>query len=218
MKKALFILITAFLSFNLSAQDYQELDWDNLLPENISFDDPFKDLSRSQLLDLKEIAYLINKKKASPEDFPEEHQEKLQQKEQSLKEQGIDAHFLLSKREEIKEKRQQFAEAVVEDLNHEQVKIPGYLLPLNFSGLEVTEFLLVPWVGACIHTPPPNKNQIIYIKFDKGYEVTSRFESVWITGEMTTQSVSKELYLVDGKSEIFTGYSIHANQILSYVK
>ena len=34
-------------------------------------------------------------------------------------------------------------------------------LPLEFSGKRVTEFLLVPWVGACIHTPPPPPNQIV---------------------------------------------------------
>jgi hypothetical protein len=31
--------------------------------------------------------------------------------------------------------------------------MPGYPLPLELSGKEVTEFLLVPYVGACIHPP-----------------------------------------------------------------
>ena len=49
--------------------------------------------------------------------------------------------------------------------------MPGYLLPLEFSGKLVSEFLLVPWVGACIHTPPPPPNQIVHVKTDKPIEL-----------------------------------------------
>jgi hypothetical protein len=34
-----------------------------------------------------------------------------------------------------------------------QVKLPGYLVPLEEVRGEMTEFLLVPYFGACIHTP-----------------------------------------------------------------
>ena len=40
-------------------------------------------------------------------------------------------------------------------LNGKVVKIPGYLIPLHYEAREIKEFMLVPYIGACIHVPPP---------------------------------------------------------------
>jgi len=74
-----------------------------------------------------------------------------------------------------------------------QVKIAGYVLPLDFEATVVKEFLLVPYVGACIHVPPPPPNQIIYVTSEEGIEVGGMFEPMWITGELETASFSNEL-------------------------
>jgi len=73
------------------------------------------------------------------------------------------------------------------------VKIAGYVLPLDFEATVVKEFLLVPYVGACIHVPPPPPNQIIYVTSEEGIEVGGMFEPMWITGELETASFSNEL-------------------------
>ncbi|MDE0488169.1 MAG: DUF3299 domain-containing protein, partial [Gammaproteobacteria bacterium] len=45
---------------------------------------------------------------------------------------------------------------VVEELDGVLVKIPGFVVPLEVSAEgKVSEFLLVPYFGACIHYPPP---------------------------------------------------------------
>ena len=36
-----------------------------------------------------------------------------------------------------------------------RARIPGYVVPLESSAAGHLEFLLVPYFGACIHTPPP---------------------------------------------------------------
>lgn len=82
---------------------------------------------------------------------------------------------------------------VVTDYNDVQVKIAGYLLPLDFEETTVKEFLLVPYVGACIHVPPPPPNQIIYVTSEDGIEVGGMFEPVWITGKLETASLSSDL-------------------------
>jgi len=92
----------------------------------------------------------------------------------------------------------------------------GYLLPLDFDGKNGVEFLLVPWVGACIHTPPPPQNQIVFIKFDKGFETSSLFAPVWVEGTLRTKSLTKELFLVDGISEINVGYAMSPSLIEGY--
>jgi len=73
---------------------------------------------------------------------------------------------------------------VVESLGGKRVHIGGYVVPLNFEATRVTDFLLVPFVGACIHVPPPPANQIIYVKVEQGFDVQGTFDPVWVTGTL----------------------------------
>lgn len=75
--------------------------------------------------------------------------------------------------------------AVVAELSGKHVRISGYVVPLDFDSTSVKEFLLVPFVGACIHVPPPPANQIIYVKTEKGFDVQGSFDPVTVTGTIT---------------------------------
>ena len=77
---------------------------------------------------------------------------------------------------------------VVGALDGERVRIPGYVVPLDFSGTELSEFLLVPYFGACIHVPPPPSNQIIYVKPESPFKVDRIFVPVWVTGTLNTKA------------------------------
>ncbi|OHC44405.1 MAG: hypothetical protein A3J25_09630, partial [Pseudomonadales bacterium RIFCSPLOWO2_02_FULL_63_210] len=56
------------------------------------------------------------------------------------------------------------AAPVVKELDGQAVKLPGYIVPLDVTDEgRVTEFLLVPYFGACIHVPPPPSNQIVHV-------------------------------------------------------
>ncbi|RUO99641.1 DUF3299 domain-containing protein [Hyphomicrobium sp.] len=83
--------------------------------------------------------------------------------------------------------------AIVAELNGQNVSIGGYVVPLDFESTTVKEFLLVPFVGACIHVPPPPANQIIYVKTDKGFEVGGQFDPVTVTGKINTTVASTGL-------------------------
>ena len=49
---------------------------------------------------------------------------------------------------------------VVSEFDNTKIKIPGFVVPLEMKeGTTVTEFLLVPFFGACLHQPPPPPNQ-----------------------------------------------------------
>ena len=76
------------------------------------------------------------------------------------------------------------------DLNNKEIKIAGYIAPIAFDGDNVTEFLLVPYHGACIHVPPPPANQIIYVKSASGLKAEEIWYPVWITGVLHANSVS----------------------------
>ena len=76
--------------------------------------------------------------------------------------------------------------AIVPELDGEHVRLPGFLLPLEFDGTGGTEFLLVPFVGACIHVPPPPPNQMVHAISEKPYEMEHLFEPVYAIGEIKT--------------------------------
>jgi len=72
--------------------------------------------------------------------------------------------------------------ALVNALDGQRIKIGGYVVALDFDATRISEFLLVPFVGACIHVPPPPANQIVYVKTDKPFEMKAQFTPVWVTG------------------------------------
>lgn len=83
---------------------------------------------------------------------------------------------------------------VVEDLNGAKVRLPGYVVPLDFNASsEYEEFLLVPYFGACLHTPPPPPNQIVYVKSSPATKVGDIYEPVWIEGIMKTGQFGSDL-------------------------
>jgi hypothetical protein len=95
--------------------------------------------------------------------------------------------------------------AVVEALDGKRVRIGGYVVPLDFDATKVKEFLLVPFVGACIHVPPPPANQIVYVKSETGFDVKGSFDPVWVTGKMQTKVA------FTGLAE--AGYSLEAEKV-----
>jgi hypothetical protein len=85
---------------------------------------------------------------------------------------------------------------VVTELNGQKVKIPGFVVPLEGDDKLTTEFLLVPFFGACIHVPPPPPNQIVYVKFSKGVPIDNLYDAVWITGTLSTEGWSGDIATV----------------------
>lgn len=75
-------------------------------------------------------------------------------------------------------------------LDGKLVKIPGYMVPLEDDAEIVTEFLLVPYVGACIHTPPPPPNQIVQVQMQNSKKVKLSFwDPIWIYGKLQIATV-----------------------------
>lgn len=73
------------------------------------------------------------------------------------------------------------------------VRLPGYVVPLEEGREGLREFLLVPYFGACIHTPPPPANQIIHVKLDKPSRLAKSMDAVWLTGVLRTGREKTEM-------------------------
>lgn len=96
-----------------------------------------------------------------------------------------------------------------EGLNGEYIKMPGFIIPFDVSAEGVTSFMLVPYVGACIHTPPPPANQLVMVDSSTAWPGDQLWDPVWVTGTMRTQLQSTQL----GQ----TGYFIAADEMETYV-
>ncbi|WP_394692313.1 DUF3299 domain-containing protein [Hyphobacterium sp.] len=68
------------------------------------------------------------------------------------------------------------------------IRMPGFILPLHYDvGGTVNEFLLVPYFGACVHTPPPPPNQIVYVTTEEPVLIESMWDPVWVVGELLAE-------------------------------
>jgi hypothetical protein len=75
-------------------------------------------------------------------------------------------------------------------LQGKRVSIPGFMVPLEDDEDVVTEFLLVPYAGACIHVPPPPPNQIVYVKMSQNAKVKMSFtDPIIVTGQLKISTV-----------------------------
>lgn len=90
------------------------------------------------------------------------------------------------------------------------VRLPGYVVPLDEVNGQMKEFLLVPYFGACIHTPPPPANQIVHVIVDKPIKALRMMDAVWVTGTLKTLRLDTMM----GTS----GYRIQTSAIDRYVE
>ena len=63
-------------------------------------------------------------------------------------------------------------------------KLPGYVVPLDDTRKGMKQFLLVPYYGACIHSPPPPANQIVLVRSDKPIKGFQSMDTVWVHGTL----------------------------------
>jgi len=214
-KTILVLLLAALLISPVLAVQVRELQWPDLV-QKIEFEDPFEALSQEHLRELSIYARIEGLKKTSPDKVSQGMKDKAGLAEASLRAAGIDIEALLAKRSEIKVLRSKRGQAVDPELNGAYVRMPGFALPLEYSDKKITEFLLVPWVGACIHTPPPPPNQIIFVTVSEGFESMGQFAPVWVSGEIKVKPSTRDLYLVDGSAGIDTGYTLIASEVTAY--
>ena len=88
------------------------------------------------------------------------------------------------------------------------VRLPGYLVPLEETKDGLKEFLLVPYFGACIHSPPPPANQIVHVLPKAPAKGLRSMDTVWVTGVLTGTRTDSYMGM--------SGYRIEATQVTPY--
>jgi hypothetical protein len=191
------------------------LTWDDLRPTSAPVDNPFAALPPEQLTLLGQLVRLRDREARGAE--LTEDQKKLRDEIlRQLRAQKVPVEDLIAKRDQLVERHRASNQDTVAGLNNAAVRIAGYLLPLEFDGRAVSEFLLVPYVGACVHMPPPPQNQIIWVKSAKPVEVKGNFDPVWVSGTLRLRRQDRTLFLVDGLVSVASGYTLDGALVTPY--
>jgi hypothetical protein len=91
------------------------------------------------------------------------------------------------------------------DWNGQIVRLPGFIVPIEMVGTAVTAFILVPFVGACIHVPPPPANQLVFVTTPEPYDSKGLYEPVNVTGMFGVSAMTTHLAQI--------GYALSAEKI-----
>ena len=82
----------------------------------------------------------------------------------------------------------------VPEMDGMKIRLPGYTVPFDYgSDAEISEFLLVPYYGACLHAPPPPPNQTVFVKTSDKIKLKDLSQAVWIEGTLKTQRQNSSL-------------------------
>jgi hypothetical protein len=86
----------------------------------------------------------------------------------------------------------------------QSVRLPGYVVPLEDLAAGIKEFLLVPYFGACVHSPPPPANQIVHVLLDKPAKNLRLMDVVWVSGALSATKTDSHMgvasYRIDAKA------------------
>lgn len=207
----LIILVSVVIPHPVSSTTPITIEWKDLIPQLPPEKNPLAGLPPEAVEYIEWIIYLrlYLPEKITPKD--QEFYDEMTAALPRLKKQGIDVDAMI-------QDRQHRSSAVNTNLDGSMIELSGYLLPLDLSGTDVKDFLLVPYVGACIHTPPPPPNQIVHAvsAAPTAFDMDNIFKPVSVTGKLEVKSISKELFLIDGSSDIDIGYSLKVQKIEDY--
>lgn len=203
--------IAVSMTFVSAGHAVETLSWKDLAPPWDDTRNPLTRLSEQQTNDLYTIVFGPNYGDPNGKKNADE-----QKAYDSLKASGIDPAAMLAKIEKLREEADIRDKTLVSELDGRVIKLPGYVLPLDFDGTSVKSFLLVPYVGACIHVPPPPPNQIVHVQLKQGFESKGLFAPVWVTGRITAGMDKTSVTLVDGSSDVNFGYALQAAKVEPY--
>jgi hypothetical protein len=102
-----------------------------------------------------------------------------------------------------------FASLRLRRANGHTVRIPGFIVPLEDFAEEASEFLLVPYFGACVHTPSPPPNQLVLVRMARPAQLMDTWaRPVWVEGTLSIENV-ESFYGT-------AGYRVRGLRVLSY--
>lgn len=191
-------LVLGFTGF-AHAQDATTLEWTDLIPE--------------EDLRLLEAMPTIDHEQLSEDELAEDQPVKgLRPAEDALADSTQNAIAQAMDGQEKGERTWEDAlvsRGVRPEFNNSRIRLPGFVVPLEFDDdMNISEFFLVPYFGACIHVPPPPPNQIIFVSYPQGLQLDALYTPFWVTGTLKIETVENDTALAV--------YSMDADTVIEY--
>lgn len=191
----------------LPAEASDELDWHSLRPAAAPADNPFDRLTPQQTEWITEIA-LGRLMQARGRPASAEAAARQAALAATLAAEGLDAEHLLRQRDALIAQRRAAAQSPVPAVAGRQVRLVGHLVPASADGATVTDWLFVPWAGACSHTALP-ANQIVRIPAQDLADADRHGPTPFVlTGRIDVREQESRLRIVDGELPLRSAYVI----------
>ena len=185
--------------------------WEMLMPGSAAgIEDAYSVLSEAelrQLACLARIRWLVATGRDAPCGSSAQEAARI---EAAFAERGLDAKWLLSQREAVRENRvkRSFNPAV----EGQRAELKGLVLPLDWNQeRRFTRFLLTPALGVCSHEPPPPHNQVVYVESRTPIELGPREVGelrLSVEGSLRFAASSHQAFRVDGMMRVDASYLI----------
>ena len=79
-------------------------------------------------------------------------------------------------------------------LEGQRIELAGFMVPIEVKGQSVSQFLLVPEAGQCVHVPPPPLNQTLLVDATNApTELRDLYEPVIVSGRLSVVTQRFEL-------------------------
>jgi nickel/cobalt exporter len=209
----LLALVSAYPSWgDASVQDLQTVTWEDLQPrQNTTIEKAYEQLPEAQLMEFAELVRRQDDVKLHNRPDDQAEADRLRE---SLTRQGVDVDQLRQQVDRARAYQWEQATQTNAAIEDQAVKIMGYLLPIEQTALgQVKRFLLVPFVGACMHVPPPPPNQVIYVEPETPIDDPGLFAKVWLEGTIRQQPSSHVIFRVDGDQQVDVSYTLELSAI-----
>ncbi|NVN83061.1 MULTISPECIES: DUF3299 domain-containing protein [unclassified Vibrio] len=220
---ALLVALTGYLMTSNSVhssniqKNNADLNWDALIKPTKEIQNPFEDLSYENITLLREYAGFQDAIKTGDLDSDPKYSDYINNQVHKiadvLLDEGLDANKLYDLRNEmitLNEERFYTPNPKVLDKNW---KLGGYMVPIDFEGLSVTKFFLVPIAGQCIHTPAPPANQIILVNYPEGIVMSSLEAPLFIEGTLQSELNIDQGNYYDGTNSVESIYHMTATNV-----
>jgi uncharacterized protein len=214
---SLILIISLFTTGSPTlANSLKVLGWRDLIPKLEPLKNPLHKIEIKLRLDIEYLAsirYWVKTGQISEVDVEYEQGVEL---EHEFKKNKVDFESLIAQYDAFLNEIEKRNKLVVNKLDGRLVRIPGYALPLETSATAVTEFLLVPTIGACIHTPVPPANQMIFVKLNQSYQAKRLYDPVWITGRIKIEHNKRAINYSDGENGVESAYTLQGVKVEPY--
>lgn len=216
MKKLILVIFLFSCLPNAQSTQKQHIGWQDLKGKVAPYDDPFIMLSDDQFYHLSLYAQVTEMQDQAPERVNDNMIKQAAIAKQQLIKENIDLAYMLEQRTILIEKRRQAEIATNSALADISIIMSGYMLPLEFDNGLVSEFLLVPVIGACSHKPVPPANQLVLVKAQKPVKAGNPYMPITVSGILRITTQTQDLYLIDGSKQVEMAYTLEDTIVAPY--